>query len=131
MPAGYLKPGFLVSKVANPLLKLTGAVPTLAVKGRTSGRWRTVPVNVLEFEGARYLLAPRGDTQWARNLRATPEGELRQRGKKEKFRAFELSDVEKPPLIQAYLAKWGAQVKTQFEQLPEPSQHPVFRLEFR
>jgi len=48
-----------------------GGAPGLAVRGRTSGRWRTVPVNVLELEGQRYLVAPRGETQWARNLRAT------------------------------------------------------------
>jgi hypothetical protein len=61
-----LSPGWLVSRVVNPLLRRLGVVPTLAVRGRTSGRWRTIPVNVLEFEGQRYLVAPRGDTQWVR-----------------------------------------------------------------
>jgi hypothetical protein len=48
-----------------------GITPALAVRSRTSGKWRTVPVNVLELAGQRYLIAPRGDTQWLRNLRAT------------------------------------------------------------
>lgn len=125
----YLKPGWLVSQVVNPLLMRLGAVPTLAVRGRRSGEWRTVPVNVLELEGQRYLVAPRGDTQWVRNLRATGRGELRRRGRVEPFRAIEIADEEKPRVIEAYRARWGHQVKKQFEVLPAPADHPVFRIE--
>ena len=46
----------------------------LAVRGRKSGERRTVPVNLLEYDGARYLVAPRGETQWVRNLRASGTG---------------------------------------------------------
>ena len=49
----------------------------LAVRGRTSGEWRTTPVNLLEHEGRRYLVAPRGEAQWVRNLRAAGTGQLR------------------------------------------------------
>jgi hypothetical protein len=56
----YLKPGWFVSWMVNPLLMRLGVVPTLAVRGRTTGEWRTVPVNVLELEGQRYLVAPGG-----------------------------------------------------------------------
>src|SRR5262249_60633566 len=62
----YLKPGWLTGRVVNPLLMWLGVVPTLAVRGRTSGEWRTVPVNVVELEGHRYPVAPRRDTQWVR-----------------------------------------------------------------
>ena len=48
----------------------------LEVTGRTSGEPRRTPVNLLTFEGERYLVAPRGDTQWVRNLRASGEGRL-------------------------------------------------------
>jgi hypothetical protein len=73
-----------------------GITPTLAVRGRSSGEWRTVPVvNVLGRAGQRYLVAPRGDTQWVRNLRATGRGELRRRGWIEPFRATEIADAEK------------------------------------
>jgi len=127
----YLKPGFVVSRVLNPLLMKLGFVPTLAVRGRKSGEWRTVPVNVLEADGTRYLVAPRGDTQWARNLRASGRGEVRTRRGVEPFTAVEVSDPgEKAPLIEAYLEKWGTQVKSQFRELPDPAEHPVFRLEF-
>jgi deazaflavin-dependent oxidoreductase (nitroreductase family) len=125
----YLKPGWIVSRVINPLLMRLGMIPTLAVRGRTSGEWRTVPVNVVELDDQRYLVAPRGDTQWVRNLRATARGELRRRGRVESFRATELTDSKKPPVIEAYLARWGYQVKRYFEALPNPADHPVFRIE--
>ena len=125
----YLKPGWFVGRVVNPLLMRLGMIPTLAVRGRTSGEWRTVPVNVLELDGQRYLVAPRGDTQWVRNLRATGRGELRRRGRVESFRATEIPDNEKPHVIEAYLARWGYQVKGYFKALPDPADHPVFRIE--
>ncbi len=125
----YLKPGFVVSRILNPVLMRFGFVPTLAVRGRRSGEWRTVPVNVLSLDGVRYLVAPRGDTQWARNLRASGAGEIRHRGQVDAFQAVELPDSEKPPLVAAYLERWGSQVKSQFRELPEPADHPVFRLE--
>ena len=59
---------------------------TLAVRGRTSGEWRTVPVNLLEHDGVRYLVAPRGETQWVRNLRVAGSGELRLGSRRESFR---------------------------------------------
>jgi hypothetical protein len=64
----HLKPGWLVSRLVNPLLMQLGIIPTLAVRGRASGEWRMVPVNVLELAGQRYLVAPRGGTQWVRNM---------------------------------------------------------------
>jgi deazaflavin-dependent oxidoreductase (nitroreductase family) len=125
----YLKPGWLVSRVVNPMLMWLGIVPTLAVRGRTSGEWRTVPVNVVELAGQRYLVAPRGDTQWVRNLRDAGRGELRRRGRTEPFRSTELADAEKPRIIEAYLARWGYQVRPYFETLPDAADHPVFRIE--
>ena len=125
----YLKPGWLTNQVLNPLLMRVGMIPTLAVRGRTSGEWRTVPVNVLELDGQRYLVAPRGDTQWVRNLRATGRGELCRRGRVEPFRAIEIPDSEKPRVIEPYLARWGYQVKGYFKALPDPAGHPLFRIE--
>jgi deazaflavin-dependent oxidoreductase (nitroreductase family) len=125
----YLRPGWLTNRIVNPILMRLGAVPTLAVRGRVSGEWRTVPVNVLELDGARYLVAPRGDTEWVRNLRVMGRGELRRRARVETFRAIELSDEEKPRIIEAYIARWGYQVKRYFAALPRPADHPVFRIE--
>jgi deazaflavin-dependent oxidoreductase (nitroreductase family) len=125
----YLKPGWLVSRLVNPLLMRIGIIPTLAVRGRTSGEWRTVPVNVLELGGQRYLVAPRGDTQWVRNLRATGRGELRWRGRSEPFRSTEIADDEQSRIIEAYLARWGYQVRPYFQALPDAADHPVFSIE--
>jgi deazaflavin-dependent oxidoreductase (nitroreductase family) len=124
-----VKPGWLVSRVVNPVLMRLGIVPTLTVRGRTSGEWRMVPVNVLVLAGQRYLVAPRGDTQWVRNLRATGRGELRRRGRVEPFRAAEIADAGKPRIIDAYLARWGYQVRPYFRALPKAADHPVFRIE--
>ncbi len=126
----YLRPGWLVSRVANPLLMRFGILPTLRVRGRKTGQWRSVPVNVLEADGERYLVAPRGETDWVRNLRAAGGGQLRYgRRRTETFAATEVPDEEKPLIIEAYLQRWGGQVRSQFEALPDPADHPVFRIE--
>ncbi|MEO6027513.1 MAG: nitroreductase family deazaflavin-dependent oxidoreductase [Candidatus Binatia bacterium] len=88
---------------------------TLAVRGRTSGEWRTVPVNLLEHDGVRYLVAPRGETQWVRNLRAAGTGELRLGSRREPFRARELPDSAKPPILRVYLEKWAFEVNQFFQ----------------
>jgi deazaflavin-dependent oxidoreductase (nitroreductase family) len=87
----------------------------LAVRGRKSGEWRTTPVNPLTLNGERYLVAPRGETQWVRNLRAVGTGELRVGRRAEAFRGRELSDEEKVPVLRAYLRRWKAEVGIFFE----------------
>jgi len=72
-------------------------------------------VNPLEFEGGRYIVAPRGQTQWVRNLRASGEGRLRKGRKTEEFTATELPDEEKPLLLRAYLKKWAWEVGAFFQ----------------
>jgi hypothetical protein len=127
----YLRPGFFIRRIANPLARLFGAATTLAVRRRRTGEWQTIPVNVLDLDGKRYLMAVRGETEWVRNLRTAGGGELRRRGKAEPFRVAE--EIREPDararIIGAYLDRWGRQVKSQFEQLPDPADHPVFRIE--
>ncbi len=111
----------------------------LAVRGRKSGEWRTAIVNLLEHGGARYLVAPRGEAQWVRNLRASANGELRLGRRSEPFRAVELSDGDKPEVLRAYLRKWRFEVGAFFEgvgpQAPDEDLrriapgYPVFRIE--
>jgi deazaflavin-dependent oxidoreductase (nitroreductase family) len=84
---------------------------TLAVRGRKSGELRTTPVNPFELDGETYLLAPRGTTQWVRNLRVAKEGELRRGRKVRRFRAEEVPDSEKLPLLRLYMEKWAWEVK--------------------
>jgi deazaflavin-dependent oxidoreductase (nitroreductase family) len=87
----------------------------LAVRGRTSGQWRTTPVNLLTVGGRQYLVAPRGQAQWVRNLRAAGEGELRVGRRAHRFTAAELADPDKAPVLQAYLKRWGWEVGRFFE----------------
>jgi len=68
------------------------------VPGRKSGIVRTMPVNLLEHPGARYLVAPRGETEWVRDLRASGRGELRLGVRREPFVASELGDAQKVPI---------------------------------
>ncbi len=87
----------------------------LYVRGRTSGQWRSTPVNVLTHDGRRYLVAPRGHTQWVRNLRAAGGGELRVGSKTEAFTATELADDQKPEILRAYLKRWKLEVGVFFD----------------
>lgn len=142
----YVRPGWFTSHVFNPTVAaLTRAGVSvwgsreLRVRGRTSGEWRTTPVNVLTHEGDRYLVAPRGVTQWVRNLRVAGEGELRVGRRLEPFRATELSDEQKPLILRAYLKRWKAEVGIFFGGVGGDSSedelrrigpdHPVFRIE--
>jgi hypothetical protein len=111
----------------------------LRVRGRTSGEWRSSPVNLLTYGGRRYLVAPRGQTQWVRNLRVTWQGELMLGKKAEPFRAVEVSDEEKVPILRDYLKRWKFEVGMFFQGVSAESSddeirriapdHPVFRIE--
>jgi deazaflavin-dependent oxidoreductase (nitroreductase family) len=94
----------------------------IRVVGRTSGQVRTAVINVLKVDGRRYLVAPRGHTQWVRNLRAAGgAGELRVGRRVEAFQARELADEAKPPIIHAYLDKWSWEVGRFFDNLTKDS----------
>jgi deazaflavin-dependent oxidoreductase (nitroreductase family) len=141
----YQRPGWFTNHVFNPVVAgLTRAgisvmgSRVLEVRGRKTGEPRRTPVNLLDFEGGRYLVAPRGHTQWARNLRASGEGRLWLGRRSEPFTATELPDGEKPRLLRAYLKRWKAEVGVFFggvgpdssdeELLRIAPDHPVFRL---
>ncbi len=89
----------------------------VAVRGRTSGAWRTTVVNLLTIDGQSYLVAPRGRTQWVRNLRVAGAGELRLGRRTEAFVADELDDIAKAPVLRAYLDRWGWEVGRFFDGL--------------
>jgi deazaflavin-dependent oxidoreductase (nitroreductase family) len=145
VPEHYQRPGWFTTNVFNRLVAaLTGigvsiyGSRVLEVRGRTSGQWRQNPVNLLRFNGADYLVAPRGQTQWVKNLRVNGEGRLRLGRRTQSFTAVELTDDEKPALLRAYLKKWKFEVGVFFEGVgPDSSDaelrriapdHPVFML---
>ena len=86
----------------------------LEVRGRKSGKLHTTPVDLLELNGKRYLIAPRGRTQWVRNAEAAGEIVLKRGGTRQSFRLRALPDSEKPPILKAYLEKFKAEVQRYF-----------------
>ncbi|MEV3959541.1 nitroreductase family deazaflavin-dependent oxidoreductase [Nocardia sp. NPDC050193] len=142
----YLAPtGFdpIFSRLANLLPKLGISIAgsrLLAVRGRKSGEWRTTMVNLMTAaDGQRYLVAPRGHTQWVRNLRVAGTGELRLGRRTEVFTAVEIADADKVPLLRLYLERWGWEVGRFFEGITKDSTDaelaaiapgfPVFRID--
>jgi deazaflavin-dependent oxidoreductase (nitroreductase family) len=139
------RPGWFTRRVFNPLVTLPMRLGisvlgsrVLEVPGRRTGQARRTPVNLLVFDGQRYLVAPRGETQWVRNLRASGGGRLLLGRRGEPFTAVELPDADKPPILRAYLRRWKAEVGVFFEGVGADSsdselqqaapKHPIFRL---
>ena len=87
----------------------------LRVRGRSSGAWRSTPVNLLTVCDQTYLVAPRGTTQWVRNIRVLGGGELRVGRRVTRFTVQELPDADKPAVIRAYLKRWAWEVGRFFE----------------
>jgi deazaflavin-dependent oxidoreductase (nitroreductase family) len=141
----FKHPGWFTKNVVNQLVagltRLGFSVwgsRVLEVRGRTSGQWRRTPVNLLTLEGERYLVSPRGESQWVRNLRVSGEGRMLLGRRSESFRAVEVKGEEQLPVLRAYLKRWKAEVGVFFEGVgPDSSEeelrgaaprHPVFRL---
>jgi deazaflavin-dependent oxidoreductase (nitroreductase family) len=141
----YKAPGWFTRNVFNRAVALATQAGIsvwgsriLQVRGRKTGELRETPVNLLTHDGARYLVAPRGTTQWVRNLRVADEGALRVGRRTERFRATELTDAEKPDVLRAYLRRWKMEVGVFFDGVDANSSeedllriapdHPVFRI---
>jgi deazaflavin-dependent oxidoreductase (nitroreductase family) len=145
-PAHYRKPGMLMRKLMNPfvVVMMRAGVSVwgsriLEVPGRTSGIPRRTPVNLLELDGRRYLVSPRGEGQWVRNVRANAGRLALLLGRRrEELSADELSDSEKSLVLRAYLRKWKMEVGVFFDGVTADSEetelqriapsHPVFVL---
>jgi len=143
----YVEPGWFTQHIFNRIVHaLTGmgisvwGSRTLWVRGRSSGEWRTNPVNLLTLNGDHYLVAPRGVTDWVRNLRVAGNGQLRVGRKVQAFEATELENAEKTEVLRAYLKRWKVEVGIFFDGVSATSliadldriapNHPVFRITF-
>jgi deazaflavin-dependent oxidoreductase (nitroreductase family) len=145
--AHYRKPGWFTRNVFNravALLTKSGVSVigsrVLEVKGRKSGLPRRTPVNLLTLDGREYLVAPRGETDWVRNVRADDGRlDLLLGSKRRSYRGQELADDDKVAVLRAYLKRWKAEVGVFFDGVGPDStdeqlrgiapKHPVFRLE--
>jgi hypothetical protein len=110
------------------------------VRGRKSGRLRSNVVTWVEVDGARYLVAPRGTTEWVRNVRAAAGEAAIKHGRSEPVRLIEVPEGERAPIIHAYVQKQPGMVRREFgvksdEPMSEyeriAPRHPVFRIEPR
>ena len=140
----YRRPGWFTRNVMNRLVaRLTRmgvsvwGSRVLEVRGRRSGEPRRVPVNLLELDGATYLVSARGTGEWVRNVRAADGAlDLLLRRRREPMQATELADADKVPVLRAYLARWKAEVGVFFDGVDADSsddevaaiahRHPVF-----
>ncbi len=145
--AHYREPGWFTRNVFNKgiagLTRMGVSVlgsRVLEVRGRSTGEIRHTPVNLLEYEGREYLVSPRGNGQWVRNVRAAGgELDLLVGRRRRHYRATELTDDDKVPIVRAYLRRWKFEVGVFFggvgpespdhELRAESSKHPVFVLE--
>lgn len=93
----------------------------LTVPGRRTGEPRTVVVNLLVLDGERFLVAPRGNTQWVRNARAAGGGELALGRRTERVVLTELPVAERGPVLRVYLDRWGWEVGRFVEGLTKDS----------
>ncbi len=143
----YKQPDWFTRHIANPLvMALTRSGVTirgsrvLEVRGRKTGQARRVPVNPLELDGVTYLVAPRGETEWVRNVRAAGGRLTLTRGRRgQAMAAVELPDDQKPELLRQYLVRWKFETgmffdgvgpdSTEAELAAIAGRHPVFRLE--
>lgn len=147
-PTRYIAPDPFTRRVFNPLVAGLTRIGIsvwgsriLGVRGRVSGELRTTPVNVLTHDGQRYLVAPRGVTQWVRNVRAAGDCELRVGRRREMVQVEELADADKPEILRDYLRRWKWEVgqffdgvgpdATDAELLAIAAGYPVFRLTAR
>ena len=147
MTAHYRQPGWFTRNVFNRFVawltrrgvSVWGS-RVLEVPGRTSGEPRQVPVNLLTYDGREYLVSPRGNGQWVRNVRANDGGLDLLLGRRRTHRvATELADAEKVEVLRAYLKRWKAEVGVFFdgtsadssdeELLAIAPKHPVFLLD--
>ncbi len=143
--ARYIQPDAFTRKVFNPLIAVLTRMGismwgsrVLAVTGRSTGEVRTTPVNVLTLDGERYLVAPRGITQWVRNIRVAGQGDLRVGRRVETVVVDEVPDHAKPVILRAYLRRWKWEVgqffdgvgpdATDEELLAIAAGYPVFRI---
>jgi deazaflavin-dependent oxidoreductase (nitroreductase family) len=101
--------GFLVGLGLSPSYNYL-----LEVRGRKSGALYSTPVNLHEFGGRQFLVAPRGRTQWVKNAEVSGEAVLKKRSQRQKFRLRPLTDAEKPEILKSYLGRYGGTVQRFF-----------------
>jgi deazaflavin-dependent oxidoreductase (nitroreductase family) len=86
----------------------------LQVRGRKTGHIYSTPINLLEMNGKKFLVAPRGRTQWVRNVEAAGEVTLKRGRKQEKFRLRAIPEAERSEILKLYLDRFRQAVQRYF-----------------
>ena len=86
----------------------------LEVRGRKTGKIYATPVNLLELDHKRYLVAPRGRTQWVRNAEAAGEITLKKGSTRQTFRVRPIPDADKLVILKTYLDTYKREVQRYF-----------------
>ena len=144
--AHYKRPDWFTRNVMNRLMngltRLGVSVRgsrVLEHRGRTSGKLHHTPVNLLTIEGTRYLVAPRGETQWVRNVRHAGGHLVLILGRRRQLcTATEVPVSDSVPILREYLRRWKLETgmffdgvtpdSTDAEWAAVASRHPVFAL---
>ncbi len=146
VPAHYKRPDWFTRNIFNSLVKgLTRmgvsvhGSRVLEHRGRSTGKLHHVPVNLLTLEGTQYLVAPRGETQWVRNVRHAGGHLVLILGRRRQLRtAREVPVADSVPVLRAYLRQWKFETGMFFDGVTPDStdaewatvaaDHPVFEL---
>lgn len=142
----FRRPPWVALHLLNPMMKLLvgrlgleiGGRRVLRIRGRASGEWRATPVNLLVLDGVLYVVSPRGESNWVKNLRAAGEALLVHGRSTRQVRAVELPADAAAPILRGYVTRWESEARGLFSVGPGGSDsefrgiapmHPVFRLE--
>jgi deazaflavin-dependent oxidoreductase (nitroreductase family) len=130
---GYLEPPWMQRYVGNRLAPRfrPDLIARLSVQGRRTGRWHSVPIVVLEHDQERYLVSYRGASDWALNLQASHHARLTKLGRTEEITVEDVPAAERGPVLEAYrnLYRQLPTVAAVLQTLPDPADHPVFRID--
>ena len=142
-PRPFRRPNALERTLNRAIAALAGLglgpshIWVLEVRGRTSGRLRATPVDLLTEGGRLYLVAPRGYTEWVRNAEVSGEITLRRGRRRAAYRVRPLTAAEKPPVLKTYLDRFRREVQRYFPVaagappdafVPLASRYPAFEL---
>ncbi len=121
--AHYKEPDWFTRNVFNRLLsgltRLGVSVRgsrVLEHRGRSTGQLHRTPVNLLTIEGTEYLVSPRGETQWVRNVRHAGGHLVLILGRRRRlYTATEVPVADRVPVLRAYLRRWKFEVGMFFD----------------
>ena len=123
------QPSSVIERIVGWVLLRIGIASVLVVAGRKTGAVRQVTLVPIDVEGTRYLLATRGLSHWARNLRAVGQAALRSRGHVERIRTIEVDGAEYERVVEVWRRSAPPPLKKAYDRNPDAALHPAFRIE--